>query len=172
MEPSPPRVPTDRLQGWKIVSEAVERPFSAGPVSVIAGTVRYEPTDTAEPRPFFFASRLYIRPETGPNPMLTRLVERGARDGFRERLAENDIDGVDHRHTRELPIDEPPDTMATADTFRGRCLVDGEPVPVEAMLAVWEAEGYLLAGGAYPLVDDVDGARRRLRRIVRGVRSE
>ena len=172
MDPSPPLVKTDRLEGWKPVSETVERAFSAGPVSVTAGTVRYEPADRTDPKPFVFASRLAIRPKTNPNPMLTRLVERGARDGFRGRLAENGIGDVEHRHTREFPIDEPPDTVATAHTFHGRCVVDGESVPIEAFLAVWEAGEYLLAGGAYPLVGDVDGTRRRIRAIIRGVRPE
>ncbi len=171
METSPPQVPTDRLDGWHRVSETTEQAFSAGPISVTAGTVRYEPANEPEPRPFFFASRLRIRPVVTPNVALTRLVERGARDGFHDRLAENDIDDAELRETREIPIDDPPGTMATASTFRGRCVVDGESIPVEALVAVWEVGDYLLAGGAYPLVGDVDGARRTLRGFVRGVRS-
>ncbi len=172
MEPSPPAVPEERLDGWRRVSEATERPFSAGPVSVTAGTVRYEPTDDPEPRPFLFASRLRIRPDAGPNAALTRIVERGTRDGFRDRLAANDIEDVELRESRGIPIDHPPETVATAWTFRGRCVVDDESVPVEAMVAVWEAGQYLLAGGAHPLIGDVNDARRTLRGFVRGVRPD
>jgi hypothetical protein len=183
---SPPSLPHAHLDGWRRVGETVERPFDAGPVAVEAHTVRYE-RDGAAPRPFVFASRLYIRPETPPNRALTRLVERQAKSGFRDRLADRDIDGIEHRDDREIAIDDPAASRATLSTFRGGCKrLDGGPdptgdtradsVPVEALLAVWIAGGYLLAGGAYPLDDgaypdgrDASAARRELLRIVRGV---
>ncbi|MFC6772145.1 hypothetical protein ACFQDD_11570, partial [Halorubrum pallidum] len=68
----PPSLPRTHLDGWRRVAETVERPFDAGPVSVEAHTVRYE-RDGPPPRPFVFASRLRIRPETAPNAALTRL---------------------------------------------------------------------------------------------------
>ena len=81
----PPTVAGD-LGGWTLVAEATERPFDAGPVSVTAGTARYERA-TPPPRPSFFASRLRISPDTGPNPSLTRPAVPPARQGFRVRLA-------------------------------------------------------------------------------------
>ena len=198
----PPVVPADRLDGWKRVERTTERPFAAGLVSVTAGTARYERVDRAEPRPFFFASRLRIRPETPPNAALTRVVEDRARAGFRDRLADRDIEAVERRGKREISIDEPTASRATLWTFRGTCRLDGvadvdgggvdgvggdeersrndregehrgehATVPVEALLAVWEAGEYLLAGGAYPLTGEPERARRGLLRLVRGTRS-
>lgn len=181
----PPVVPADRLDGWECVERATERPFAAGPVSVTAGTARYERVDRPEPRPFFFASRLQIRPETSPNAALTRMVEDRARSGFRDRLADRDVEAVERREGREISIDGPTASRATLWTFRGTCRLDGKrspndregcpeldrtTVPVEALLAVWEAGEYLLAGGAYPLTGDPEEARRELLRLVRGTR--
>jgi len=175
----PPIVPTDRLDGWRHVERATERPFAAGPVSVTAGTVRYERTDRDEPRPFFFASRLRIRPGGTPNPALTRLVENRARAGFRDRLADHDIEGVESRGERSIRVDDPNASTATLVTYRARCDLPAGRVPVEALLAVWESGEYFLAGGAYRLDggggdDDVDAddARRELVGLVRGVRPD
>ncbi|TKX85833.1 hypothetical protein EXE43_11615 [Halorubrum sp. SS5] len=165
----PPVVPRDRLEGWTLVAEATERPFDAGPVSVAAGTARYE-RETPPPRPFFFASRLRISPDTGPNPALTRLVESRAREGFRERLADRRIGDLARRDERRLNVDDPAASPATLTVFHGRCAVDGERVPVEALLAVWEAGEYLLAGGAYPTGDGFEATRQDVLRLVRGVR--
>ncbi|RLM51686.1 hypothetical protein [Halorubrum sp. Atlit-28R] len=165
----PPVVPRDRLEGWTLVAEATERPFEAGPVSVTAGTARYE-RETPPPRPFFFASRLCISPDTGPNPALTRLVESRAREGFRDRLADRRIGDLARRDERRLDVDDPAASPATLTVFHGRCAVDGERVPVEALLAVWEAGEYLLAGGAYPTGDGFEATRQGVLRLVRGVR--
>jgi hypothetical protein len=192
----PPVVPTDRLDGWRRVDEATDRPFAAGPVSVTASTVRYERTGSPAPRPFCFASRLRIRPETEPNAALSRLVERRARAGFRDRLAERGVEAVERRADRDIAIDDPAASRATLWTFRGDCRIDrvdgvaepagadagergaGDAVPVEALLAAWATDEYLLAGGAYPLGADAYAggrdsadARRELLGIVRGVRS-
>jgi len=184
----PPVVPADRLEGWRRVAETTDRPFAAGPVSVTASTVRYERADAPAPRPFCFASRLRIRPESAPNAALTRLVERQSRSGFRDRLAERGIEAVERRGDREMAVDDPSASRARLWTLRGDCRIgaadradgDAEPggaVPVEALLAVWATDQYLLAGGAYPLGADAypDGrsaadARRELLGIVRGVR--
>ncbi|MFD1572005.1 hypothetical protein [Halorubrum laminariae] len=181
----PPSLPRAHLDSWRRVDETTERPFDSGPVSVEAHTVRYE-RNGPEPRPFVFTSRLHIRPETAPNAALTRLVQRQAKRGFRDRLAERDIGAVEHRGDREIALDDPTASRATLSTFRGQCAnPDGadastdsglaDPVPVEALLAVWSADGYLLAGGAYPLDDgayppdrDAADARRDLLRIIRG----
>ena len=165
----PPVVPGDRLDGWTLVAEATERPFEAGPVSVTAGTVRYE-RETPPPRPFFFASRLRISPDTGPNHALTRLVESRAREGFRDRLADRNIGDLARRDERRLGVDDPAASPGTLTVFHGRCAVDGERVPVEALLAVWEADEYLLAGGAYPTGEGFEATRRDVLRLVRGVR--
>jgi hypothetical protein len=165
----PPVVPHDRLDGWTLVAETTERPFEAGPVSVTAGTARYE-RETPPPRPFFFASRLRVSPETGPNPALTRLVESRAREGVRDRLAERDITDLARRDERRLDVDDPEASRATLTVFHGRCAVDGERVPVEALLAVWESGEYLLAGGAYPVGGGFEATRQELLAMVRGVR--
>ncbi|MDZ5812052.1 hypothetical protein U4E84_11935 [Halorubrum sp. AD140] len=192
----PPVVSADRLDGWRRVDQATDRAFVAGPVSVTASTVVYERAETPVPRPFCFASRLQIRPDTAPNAALTRLVERRARAGFRDRLAERGIETVERRGDREIAIDDPAASRASLWTFRGGCRIDADlsasdgargadggdgadgPVPVEALLAVWTTDEYLLAGGAYPLGDEAypggrtpDDARRELLGIVRGVRS-
>lgn len=181
----PPVVPSDRLDGWRRVAQTTDRPFAAGPVSVSASTVRYERATTTPPRPFFFASRLRIRPATAPNGALTRLVERQARSGFRDRLAERHIAEVEHRGERAISVDDPNASRATLSTFRGACRSPGSPgdgevnaggseaIPVEAMLAVWDAGEYLLGGGAYSLADGAaaaDEARRELLGLIRAVR--
>ena len=173
----PPVVPADRFEGWRRVERTTERPFAAGPVSVTAETVRYERTDLDDPRPFCFASRLRIRPGGDPNPALTRLVENRAKAGFRERLADRDIEDVTLQEERTLAVDDPSASEATLVTFRGRCSAEaGGSVPVEALLAVWVADEYLLAGGAYRIDGqggvDADAARRELLGLVRGVRPE
>ncbi|WP_423997732.1 hypothetical protein [Halorubrum trapanicum] len=165
----PPVVPRDRLDGWTLVEAATERPFEAGSVSVTAGTARYE-RETPPPRPFFFVSRLRISPDAGPNPALTRLVESRARGGFRDRLADRDITDLARRDERRLDVDDPDASPATLTVFHGRCAVDGERVPVEALLAVWEAGEYLLAGGAYPIGDGFEATRQDVLSLVRGVR--
>ena len=178
-----PVVPTDRLDDWHRVEHTTEQPFAAGPVSVTAATVRYERAAERPPKPFFFASRLAIHPETAPNPALTRLVERRARSGFRDRLADRSIDAVESRGERQIGIDDPAASRATLVTYRGRAAIEsigdapdeaaaGTPdrVPVEAMLAVWTADEYLLAGGGYPLDEGADEARRTLLGLVRRVR--
>jgi hypothetical protein len=165
----PPVVPRDRLDGWTRVAAATERPFDAGPVSVTAATVRYE-REAPPPRPFFFASRLRIAPDTPPNPALTRLVESRAEDGFRDRLADRSITDVARSEDRRFEVDDPAASAATLSVFHGRCAVDGESVPVEALLATWAAGEYLLAGGAYPSGDGVEATRREVLELVRGVR--
>ena len=165
----PPVVPRDRLDGWTLVAETTDRPFTAGMVSVTAGTVRYE-REAPPPRPFFFASRLRISPPTPPNPALTPLVESQAREGFRDRLADRDIVDVDRSEDRRFAVDDPSASRATLSVFHGRCVVDGEAVPVEALLAVWAAGEYLLAGGAYPTDGDREATRREVLALIRGVR--
>ncbi|PSQ57484.1 hypothetical protein BRD22_01955 [Halobacteriales archaeon SW_8_68_21] len=165
----PPAVPRDRLDGWTLVAETTERPFAAGPVSVTAATTRYE-RETPPPRPFFFSSRLRLSPDAGPNPALTRLVESRAREGFRDRLADREITGLEHRDDRSLAVDDPDASRATLSTFHGRCAGGGERVPVEALLAVWERGEYLLAGGAYPIGDGFEATRQEVVALVRGVR--
>jgi len=119
-------------------------------------------TPRSPPRPFCFASRLRIRPATAPNPALTALVERRARSGFRDRLAERDIEDIEHRGDREIAVDDPKASRATLSTFRGVTGVGSgdRRVPVEALLAVWTAGEYLLGGGAYPPRRGVVPARR------------
>ena len=165
----PPAVPPDRLAGWTLVDETTERPFAAGPVSVTAGTARYE-RETPPPRPFFFASRLRISPDTHPNPALTRLVESRAREGFRDRLADREIVGVERRDEREVAVDDPEASSATLSVFHAHCEVGGDRVPIEALLAVWERGEYLLAGGAYPIGDGFEATRQSVLALVRGVR--
>ncbi len=168
----PPAVPTDRLDGWERVERTTERPFTAGPVSVTAGTVRYERTDRPDPRPFAFASRLRIRPETPPNAALTGLVERRARSGFRDRLADRDIGSIEIQDQRTVAVDDPEAAPAALVTYRGRCVLDDARIPIEALIAVWEAGEYLLAGGGYRLDRGADEARRELLSVICGVRPD
>jgi len=83
---------------------------------------------------------------------------------------------IERRDDREISIDDPDASRATLSTFRGVCHPtddSAETVPVEAMLAIWEAGEYLLCGGAYPLSDGAaaaDAGRRELLGLLRGVR--
>lgn len=155
----PPVVPRARLDGWQCIDETTERAFTAGFVSVDASTVRYERDATEPPRPFCFASRLRIRPATAPNPALTALVERRARSGFRDRLAERDIEDIEHRGDREIAVDDPKASRATLSTFRGVTGVGSgdRRVPVEALLASGRPASIYSAGARTP------STRRRTR---------
>lgn len=176
----PPVVPADRLDDWHRVEHTTERPFAAGPVSVTATTVRYERAVEEPPEPFFFASRLAIQPATSPNRALTRLVERRARTGFRDRLADRDIEAVESHGKRQIGVNDTTASRATLVTYRGQAVIDPtdetavstrERVPVEAVLAVWTADDYLLAGGGYPLDDGAPEARRTVLGLIRRVQS-
>jgi len=167
---NPPVVPADRLDGWERVETTTERPFAAGPVSVTASTARYERATRPDPRPFFFASRLQIRPSGSASRALTRLVTQRAQSGFCERLADRGITDVDRRQKRSLSVDDPEATRATLITYRGQASL-AQPVAVEAILAVWRADAYLLAGGGYPLDTAPEAARRELLGLVRGVHT-
>ncbi|MCO8268782.1 hypothetical protein NKF06_19930, partial [Haloferax sp. AB510] len=89
---APPTLPP--LDGWVRVSDATDRPFELGPVSVVARTVVYEdaairervPATADGPWRFLFASRLEIRPHTPPSKALTKLVVKRASAGFESRL--------------------------------------------------------------------------------------
>jgi len=131
------------------------------------------------PRPFCFASRLRIRPATAPNPALTALVERRARSGFRDRLAERDIEDIEHRGDREIAVDDPKSSRASSrrsaasqasapgtDVYRSRRYSrSGRPA------SIYSAGRVPLDEASYPPGESPSDARRELLGIVRGMES-
>ncbi|RDZ64881.1 hypothetical protein C5B90_00475 [Haloferax sp. Atlit-12N] len=172
---APPTLPP--LDGWVRVSDATDRPFELGPVSVVARTVVYEDADIRERVPatadgpwrFLFASRLEIRPHTPPSKALTKLVGKRASAGFESRLEARGFSDVRRVESRTLRVrvggsDETAstdgesgsagaETEAEADVVRYAATVElaGVELAADAYLAVTPVDGeFLLTGGAYP----------------------
>ncbi|WP_058827016.1 DUF6517 family protein [Haloferax sp. Q22] len=168
---APPTLPP--LDGWVRVSDATDRPFELGPVSVVARTVVYEdaairervPATADGPWRFLFATRLEIRPHTPPSKALTKLVVKRASAGFESRLEARGFSDVRRVESRTLRVrvggggDRTDDgrgdaeSEAEADVVRYAATVElaGVELAADAYLAVTPVDGeFLLTGGAYP----------------------
>ncbi len=170
MDLEPPIIPDDALSEWERVDDSTDTLFETAVVSVTGRTLRYESpalgADTAPAR-FFFATRLRLDPAVTPNAAVTKLVTSGASDGFRDRLSERGFHEIHHEETRTLPID---DAKADLTRFRAKCVTPDGDIMTEALLAIWTADGYRIAGGGFPLTGEVTTSRRDLRRLFRSVR--
>lgn len=170
MDLEPPIIPDDALSGWDQVEDSTDVLFETAVVSVTGRTLRYEspaPGADSAPARFFFATRLRLDPAVSPNAAVTKLVTSGASDGFRKRLSERGFREIHREETRTLPID---DAEADLIRLRAECATHDGEIPTEALLAIWTADGYRIAGGGFPLTGEVTTSRRDLRRLFRGVR--
>ncbi|WP_251343252.1 hypothetical protein [Haloplanus halophilus] len=164
---SPPSVPSERLAGWRLATDATETPFSAAGLTVTARILLYEDDrlrETVRERTgldrswrFFLAARLELAPSPPVTGALRGLVASRASRGFADRLVDRGFTAVDRAERRSLRVGD-----ADARLFRydARCPVGGVTLAVDGWLAVWAPDrAFRLAGGAYPRgVAAVDGS--------------
>ncbi|WP_253738872.1 hypothetical protein [Halohasta salina] len=160
----PPPVDDSRLADWRQTDRTIEAPFSTPIVSVETHTVVYEERTQRErireatgldhPWRFFFSSRVRLDPPQPPNPMLSSLLRSRVFSAFVDRLADRGLTDITDQERGRLRI---AGSAGVRKRYRARLRVDpaaetGDPlvVPVEALVAVWADDDYLVAGGAYP----------------------
>ncbi|MFB6080130.1 MAG: hypothetical protein ABEJ81_03935 [Haloferacaceae archaeon] len=154
----PPPIDPDRLAGWRRTETSVETVLDLGWVAVTTATVVYEDPGLRErvreatridrTWRFFFATRLDAPGPSGSGA-LRRLVTAGATAGFVERLEARGFADVTEAGRRRFHVGE---SEAHAVRYEAVRRVDGVVVEVDGWIAVWPdvADGFLLAGGAYP----------------------
>jgi hypothetical protein len=170
MDPEPPAIPDDDLVEWSHVEDSTDVLFDGTPVTVTGRTLRYESTtpgarDSLDR--FFFATRLGMEPSVSPNVALTKLVQSGATDGFRDQLSDRGFQDIRRVETRTIPVG---DAEADLYRYRAQCRTADADIPAEAVMATWADNSYQIAGGGYPLTGDVKTSRRDLQRLIRDVR--
>ena len=160
----PPPVPDSRLADWRQTDRTIEAPFSTPMVSVETHTVVYEERTQRErireatgldhPWRFFFSSRVRLDPPQPPNPMLSSLLRSRIFSAFVDRLADRGLTDITDQERGRLRI---AGSAGVRKRYRARLRVDPAAetanqlvVPVEALVAVWADDDYLVAGGAYP----------------------
>lgn len=175
--------------GWERLDERRER-LASLPTAVVRGhTLVYEDrrlraavreaTGLDRVWRFFFLTRLAFDPPPlpGTEPMALLPVASRARDAFEADLRERGFREVQRGRTETTRIGG---GRARLTRFRAHLPLDGDPLQVGGVLAVWVADGFRVAGGAYPedigdLVDlpDVDADpvryREELLELVRAV---
>jgi hypothetical protein len=107
-----------------------------------------ESTDVDHQWRFFVTARLVLRPKAPPSRALSRLVAERAHAGFADRLGERGFDGIRKTGTETREIDG---ETARVATYEALCRLPTLSVRTTGRVAVRPAaDGYLLAGGAYP----------------------
>lgn len=155
-------------------------------VEAVASSVDYEKTALAErvredtlgavegTIAMFSATRIDLAPsvdELGPvaGEVETR-IEANAREELRTTLEDAGLSPIERAGTGTLPLASGAEAALTEYTAVYRVedmtfplqggesvTIEGTDLPIEALLAVWAAEGnYLVAGGAYPAANVVD----------------
>ncbi|SEO78776.1 hypothetical protein SAMN04487948_105141 [Halogranum amylolyticum] len=156
---STPAVPTELLDGWRLVDERTETPFDVTFVTVTAHTTVYEDPDLAAalreqtgvdgPGRFFLTSHVVLRPQPPESEALRRLVTDRVAQDFAGRLRDRGFTSVEQTSQRSFSVDGADARLAA---YEGAYpLGDGVELRVQGWLAVWQVDGdFLLAGGAYP----------------------
>jgi hypothetical protein len=153
-----PAVPSEQLDGWRLVDERVDTPFDIKLLTVTAHTVVYDDpalaaavrdyTGVDGPGRFFLTSHVLLQPQPPASGALRRLVtDRVARD-FASQLRARGFTTVEQTDERAFSV-------AGADArlvaYDGRCPVGDVTLDVQGWLTVWQLDGdFLVAGGAYP----------------------
>jgi len=177
MEIPPPSVPESRLTDWRQTDQTVESPFSTPMVSVYTHTLVFEESTQREqihdqtglnhPWRFFFASRIQLEPAQPPNPVLTSLIRNRVDRAFVDRLADRGLVDIQKGESHSVSLGS---TRGKRRRFAARLELDTDEgylsVPIEAYVAVWAADGYQLAGGAYP-AGRADGGPSELAEVLR-----
>ena len=191
-----PVVPTERLEadGWKLADESTETVFELPTARVEGHTKLYEDaalrdrirdrTGVDQTWRFFFATALEFHPPLAPGlaPLVRSSVVTESRRSFADDLRERGFTAVDRGRTQTIRIDG---NRARLTTFRATYPLDAAdtddgPVDLQVAgwLAVWNGDGFRLAGGAYPeagfqAVEEAGNAsayREELLNLVRAVR--
>lgn len=162
--------------GWRLADQTRERLFELPRVTVDGHTRLYEEPsvgeqfDTDEPLCFFFATRLAFQPELpgGASRLVEPMIRSRARSQFLDDLRERGFADLQYRTD---------DDFRTADghggqltTVRGRCRVGDRMLDATGWLAVWQNEGFFVAGGGYPRIDTERNYREELLTLIRNVR--
>ncbi|WP_255150736.1 hypothetical protein [Halorarius halobius] len=188
-----PTVPSDRLEqgGWELRDDLVETVFQLPTATVTGHTLLYEDSGLREqvreatgldrPWRFFFATALAFQPSLAPGiaPLISSTVAREARKEFATDLEERGFRNVERGRTERVRIDG---NRARLTTYRATYPVEADDAETELQvtghLAVWNGDGYRLAGGVYPeaglddVTDGVDASayREELLDLIRSVR--
>jgi hypothetical protein len=190
---SAPDVPTDRLDdgGWKLADETTDTVFELSTARVEGHTKLYEDAGLRErirertgvdrPWRFFFATALEFHPPlaSGLAPLVTPTIVTESRRSFADDLRERGFSAVDRGRTQTIRVDG---SRARLTNFRATYPLDadGETVDLQVAgwIAVWNGDGFRLAGGAYPesgfkAVEEAGNAiayREELLELIRNVR--
>jgi hypothetical protein len=190
---TPPVVPTERLDsgGWALSEETTETVFQLPTARVEGHTKLYEDaalrerirehTGVDRTWRFFFATALTFQPPLAPGlaPMVKSTVVTEARRTFANDLKDRGFTQVDRGQTQTIRIDG---NRARLMNFRATYPLETDDdtvdLQVAGWLAVWNGDGFRLAGGAYPeagfqAVEEAGNAsayREELLNLVRAVR--
>ncbi|WP_255197033.1 hypothetical protein [Halorarius litoreus] len=160
-----PVVPTERLDsgGWELQEETTDTVFQLPTVTVEGHTLLYEDaalrervherTGVDQTWRFFFATALTFSPPLAPGlaPLVKSTVASEAQRTFAKDLRERGFSEVDRGRSQTIRIDG---DRARLSNFRAiyPLETDGRTVDLQVAgwLAVWNGDGFRLAGGAYP----------------------
>lgn len=162
--PPPPEVPDEKLQDWEQTETEINRLFDLGLAHVDGHTLVYEDTQLrgliqantgkTDLARLFFATRIQFVPSLPPGgervirSRVINEVETAVADRFRQNGFTN-ITTADHKQlqtdsgarARVIPYDAEYEWLDTI-------------VPIEGFAGVWSADGFRIAGGAYPTAID------------------
>lgn len=172
-----PTVPDERLtaDGWELVDRTTETVFRLSKAEVVGRTLVYEdPTlrdrlnaDTVTR--FFFATALAFQPALPPGAerLIESTVTERAHESFVDRLRNRGFEDLTRRDQGRLRTDD--GSKASLSNVRANCTLGGDRLDVTGWLAVWQTDGFRIAGGGYPEGFE-DGYRDVLLELVRRVR--
>ncbi|MFB6117080.1 hypothetical protein [Halosegnis sp.] len=175
-----PTIPTERLgDGWEQVDRTEERVFGLPTAEVIGRTVVYGDGPlrerlAADVTRFLFATALEFQPPLPPGAgqLVASTVATSAREAFLDDLRDRGFRDLSAQSQGRMRVDS--GARARLTSVRGRYEAGGESFDVTGWLAVWNADGFRLAGGAYPAagpgVEEDSGFREDLFEFVRAVR--
>lgn len=189
----PPPLPRARLEGegWSLAEDEVETLFSLSTARIEGRTQVFE--DTAlrtavreatgvdQTWRFFFATRLSFSPPlaSGLAPLVRSRVASEARSSFADDLLARGFEKVAKGDARRARVRS--GARADFTPFEARYRLEGRSLDTEGFLAVWFDDGFLIAGGVYPVgletvldedlgVDvDPDAYREELLDLIRSV---
>lgn len=136
----PPELLAD-MTGWEQTAATVQELFSFPGVSVNGHTLVYE-----RDRRFFFVTRLEITPSVpvGVGELLYSTILDAAKEQLEDRLAARGGKQTEFDREQPLTINETTGQIVAFQSKR----TDGDIF--DGYLAVFQTEGFRIAGGAYP----------------------
>jgi hypothetical protein len=185
--------PVDRLaaDGWVLTESSTETLFSLPAATVEGHTRLYADPDLRERVRegggpdhvwrFFFATAVEFDPSLSPGlgPMVKPSVVTESARRFERDLRERGFEDLDRGRRQNVRVRSGERARLTG--VSASYPLDGETVAVRGYIAVWQDDGFRLAGGAYPesglegfLGEPVDAAgyRNELLELVRAVGAD